>query len=792
MNVSESWLREFVDAGVSTRELAERLTMAGLEIDGVTPAAEPFTGVVIGHVTDCQPHPDADKLRVCQVDIGADEHQGIVCGAPNVRTGLKVAVATVGAKLPGGLKIRKAKLRGVVSMGMICSARELGMGDEHDGIMELPEDAPVATDLREWLDLDDQILELDLTPNRGDCLGMQGVAREVGVLVERPVGVVDTTAVAATHDATIEVATEAAKACPRFAGRIVKGVDPNAATPLWLRERLRRAGIRAISPVVDVTNYVMLETGQPMHGYDLAQLTPPVVARMAKPGEKLTLLDGKVVDLAEDVLVIADSSGPLGLAGIMGGEKSGVSDATTDIFFESAFFAPTSIAGRARRYGMHTDASHRFERGVDPAGQVAAIERATRLLMDIAGGEPGPVTVAEQADAIDVAAPITISRAQLDKRLGEHVDDGDVTGIFERLGFQVSFDNNIWTTVAPSHRFDMAAWEDLAEEVARVYGYNRITEQPERAAVSMPQVTESRVPVSRVQDLLVDRGFQEVITYSFVDPQLHEVICPRVTPLPLTNPISAELAVMRSSLWPGLISTLQHNLARQQERVLIFETGLVFDWNNDTLKQPQHVAFALAGARLPERWSHDKARTDFHDAAGHIEALLALRGARANVSFVPAEHEALHPGQSANIVVDDQVIGCVGVLHPARAKQLDLPADVVLAQLDIAQAFSAQVPLYEPVAKFPATRRDLSVLVPDAVNVAALSQAIRDAAGQALREVRVFDVYRGKGIDSGTKSVSFGLILQDSSRTLNDTEADAAVTAVMAKIKQDFDGTIRD
>jgi phenylalanyl-tRNA synthetase beta chain len=549
-----------------------------------------------------------------------------------------------------------------------------------------------------------------------------------------------------------------------------------------MRERLRRAGLRAISPVVDITNYVMLETGQPMHGYDLSQLAAPVVARMAKAGEKLTLLDGKIVDLSEDVLVIADQNGPLGLAGIMGGEKSGVSDSTTDVFFESAYFAPTAIAGRARRFGMHTDASHRFERGVDPAGQVAAIERATRLLVDIA----------EQPDRIDSGRTISITREQLDKRLGAHVSDAEVSDIFERLGFEVSFANDVWTTIAPSHRFDMAAWEDLAEEVARVYGYNRIAEQPEMAVVSMPQVTETRVPVRRVQDLLVDRGFQEVITYSFVDPALHDVVCPGVTPLPLTNPISAELAVMRSSLWPGLISTLQHNLARQQERVLIFETGLVFEWQDETLHQPQHVAFAIAGARLPERWSHDKTRVDFHDATGHIEALLALRGARTSVSFEPAQHDALHPGQSANIMLENRVVGCVGVLHPARAKQLDLPSDVVVAQLDIAQAFSAQVPLFESVPRFPATRRDLSVLVPDSVKVAELSQAVRAAAGPALREVRVFDVYRGKGIDSSAKSVSFGLILQDSSRTLNDTEADAAVTAVMAKIKQDFDGTIRD
>ncbi len=792
MHVSQSWLNEFVDAGADTATVAERLTMAGLEVGAIDPAAEPFSGVVVGHVTGCEPHPDADKLRVCQVDIGSGELQNIVCGAPNVRQGLKVAVATVGAKLPGGLKIRKAKLRGVVSFGMICSARELGLGDEHDGILELPEDAPVAEDIRVYLDLEDQILDLDLTPNRGECLGMQGVARQIGVLFDVPVTTIGADPATVECDDALQVHLDAPDACPRYVGRVVRGIDPQAKTPLWMRERLRRAGLRALSPVVDVTNYVLLETGQPMHGFDLRQLAPPIRVRMAEPGEKLTLLDSKEIVLDSDVLVIADEKGALALAGIMGGDKSGVAPDTTDVFFECAWFAPSFVSGRARRFGLHTDASHRYERGVDPTTQVSAIERATQLLQMIAGGQAGPLTVAQHACISAPRAAVTITRTELDSRLGVHVPTADVTGIFERLGFAVTTTDGQWQVVPPSHRFDIAGPEDLSEEVARVFGYSRIGEVPEMATLAMPAVTESRVSTARVQDVLVDRGFQEVITYSFVDPKIHEVVCPGVTPLPLKNPISAELAVMRSSLWPGLLGTLQHNLARQQERVRVFETGLVFDWRDGELTQPKHVAFALTGPRLPEHWDHTRDAVDVHDAAGHVEALLALRGAHVQVTFEPAEHAALHPGQSANVIVDGDVIGRMGALHPQRAAHLELPPNVLLAELDIARAFAATVPTFAPVGRFPSTRRDVSVVVDEAVSVHALSEAVRAVTGPQLRELRVFDVYRGKGIDSGRKSVSFGLILQDSSRTLNDGEADAVITAVMAKFKQDFDGTIRD
>ena len=792
MYVSTSWLKEFVEPGVDHDTLVHRLTMAGLEVGSRALAAEPFTGVVIGRVTECEQHPDADKLRVCQVDIGTETASGIVCGAPNVRAGLHVAVATVGARLPGGLKIRKAKLRGVVSLGMICSARELGMGDEHDGILELPDNAPVGTDLRSWLDLDDEILELELTPNRGDCLGMQGVAREVGALFDVPAGQLNVGEAPVSNEDTVAIELAAPEGCPRYVGRVVRAIDPAAKTPLWMCERLRRAGVRAISPVVDVTNYVLLETGQPLHGFDLSVLKPPIVVRWAGEGETLTLLDGRNVPLTPDVLVIADQSGPLALAGIMGGEGSGVGDQTVDVLFESAWFDPQAVAGRARRFGLHTDASHRYERGVDPTGQIRAIERATELLLAIAGGQAGPLCIAEEASALPPARNVSVTRAALDTRLGVTVSDDDVTGSLERLGFEVRHGQDEWHAGVPPHRFDVAVGEDLVEEVARVYGYERIEAAPEQATVIMPEVTETRVTMARVQDVLVDRGLQEVITYSFVDPQLHATVCPNDTPLALKNPISSDLAVMRASLWPGLLNTVRHNLARQQSSVHVFETGLVFDWRNDTLTQTRHVAFALVGDRYPERWSNARARVDLHDAMGHIEALLALRGARADFDVANAADPALHPGQSANIHIDGHSVGRVGVLHPARARELDVPQDVVLATLSFDAAFAAAVPQFEAVSRFPASRRDVSIVVDEAVSVDALSQAIRGAAGQTLRELRVFDVYRGKGIDSGRKSISFGLILQDSSRTLSDSEADAVIAAAVAQIKQDFDGTIRD
>ncbi|MCG2877033.1 phenylalanine--tRNA ligase subunit beta, partial [Obesumbacterium proteus] len=576
MKFSELWLREWVNPAISSEELSEQITMAGLEVDGVEPVAGEFNGVFVGEVVECGQHPNADKLRVTKVNVGGERLLDIVCGAPNCRKGLKVAVATIGAVLPGDFKIKAAKLRGEPSEGMLCSFSELGISEDHDGIIELPADAPIGTDIREYLKLNDNAIEISVTPNRADCLGIIGVARDVAVLNKLTLNVPAMDAVpAAIHD-TFPITVEATDACPRYLGRVVKGINVKAATPLWMREKLRRCGIRSIDPVVDVTNYVLLELGQPMHAFDLNRLEGGIVVRMAKEGEKLTLLDGNEATLAADTLVIADQQKALAMGGIFGGEHSGVNEETQDVLLECAYFNPLSITGRARRQGLHTDASHRYERGVDPALQAAAMERATRLLIDICGGQAGPVIDVTNEATLPKRATITLRREKLDRLIGHHVEDAQVTDILERLGCKVSFANDTWQAVAPSWRFDMEIEEDLVEEVARVYGYNNIPNVPVKADLIMTSHREANLPLKRVKTMLVDRGYQEAITYSFVDPKVQALLHPAEEALILPSPISVEMSAMRLSLWSGLLSAVVYNQNRQQSRVRLFETGLRF------------------------------------------------------------------------------------------------------------------------------------------------------------------------------------------------------------------------
>jgi len=570
MRFSEQWLREWVNPPVSSKELAEQLTMAGLEVDSVEPVAGVFDKVVIGQVRTLEPHPDADKLRVAQVDVGADELLQIVCGAPNVAPGIKVPTALVGARLPGDIKIKKAKLRGVASSGMLCSARELGLSEDHAGLMILPEDAPLGEDIRRYLQLDDVAIEVDLTPNRSDCLGIEGIAREVGVLNRCAVSPPDMPAVAAVHDPQFPVTISAPEACPRYLGRVVTGVDAKAATPLWMQERLRRSGLRTLGPVVDVTNYVMLELGQPMHGFDLAVLHQGIEVRVAQPGEKLILLDGREIELDSDTLVIADAGGPLALAGIMGGEHSGVSEATRDVFLECAFFAPTAIAGRARRYGMQTDSSYRFERGVDPELAARAMQRATALLLDITGGEAGPVTEVANPEHLPAPARIPLRQQRVSKLLGLELPAAEIEDILTRLGCGLARRGEDWEVTAPGYRFDMRIEADLIEDIGRIYGYNRLPTSEPVGRLQMIAAAEACRPVERFSTLLVDRNYQEAITYSFVDQALQAAIDPDGQPIALANPLSADLAVMRTSLWPGLLRAAEHNLNRQQNRVRLF------------------------------------------------------------------------------------------------------------------------------------------------------------------------------------------------------------------------------
>ncbi len=793
MKISEAWLKARVPLTHSADALAEQLTMAGLEVDAVEPIHAGFSDVVVAELVEVEPHPDADKLRVCRVDAGdGGELLQIVCGAPNARKGLKSALAKVGGRLPGGMKIKKAKLRGVASTGMLCSGRELELDGDAAGIIELPADAPVGMDVAELLGLSDHVIDVDLTPNRGDCFSVLGVARELAALNDTDTTPPETSPVRATVTDTFPVKLDAPDACPRFAGRVLRGIRPDARSPLWLVERLRRAGVRSIDPVVDVTNYVMLELGQPLHAYDLAKLDGHIAVRLAAPNEKLVLLDGREIALDPDMLVIADARGPVGLAGVMGGEGTGVTDATVDVFLEGAHFAPHAIAGRARRLGLHTDASVRFERGVDPQLPALAVEYAARLILDIAGGDAGPTEVTEAVKHLPAREPVSLRRARLARLLGVTLPDAEVQRIFMRLGMAVETIDEGWRVTPPSHRFDIAIEEDLVEEVARIHGYDAIPRTPEQATMRILAATETRLPLARVRHALVDRGWQEAITYSFVDDALQQRFLPGTEAIALSNPISSEMNVMRMSLWPGLSQAAADNVARQQGRVRLFECGHCFERTADGVCEPGRVAGIALGNARPEQWDLPDRAVDFYDAKADVEALLALGGPGREARFVADSHPALHPGQSARVECDGAAVGWLGTLHPELARWLDLSGAPVVFELDLAAVQQAVVPWQQPVSRFPAVRRDLAVLVAEDMPVDAVVSCAREAAGTLLHALRVFDVYRGPKLESGSKSIALGLILQASSRTLTDADVEQCTDAVVAALQQTLGARIRD
>ena len=795
MKFSEQWLREWVQPAVSTDELAAQITMAGLEVDGVEAVAGQFSGVVVGQVISREQHPDADKLSVCQVTDGSETFQ-VVCGAANVRAGLKIPFAKIGAELPGNFSIKKAKLRGVESFGMLCAEAELGLAETSDGLMELADDAPVGTDIRRYLNLDDQIIEVDLTPNRGDCLSIAGLAREVGVLNQASVQGPDIQpAMVSISDApAIEVL--APKACPRYLGRIVKGVNVKAPTPLWMVEKLRRSGIRSIDAVVDVTNYVLLELGQPMHAFDLSKVEGGIRVRMAEQGEQLTLLDGQEISLNADTLVIADHNKALAMAGIMGGEHSGVSDSTQDLLLEAAFFAQLAIAGRARHYGLHTDSSHRFERGVDYNLARTAMERATGLLLELCGGAAGPIVeVVSHAD-LPKAANIHLRKARISQMLGLELESPVVEDMLTRLGMQLTAIADGWQVQAPSYRFDMAIEADLIEELARIYGYNRLPVRTPAAATPLRKVAENRLSVQDVRRQLIARGYQEAITYSFVEPSLQKALDPDVQPLPLLNPISADMSVMRTDLWAGLVQAADYNLKRQQSRVRLFETGLRFVPSAHGLQQIPTLAFVATGSRLPQAWSDSEVAVDFFDIKGDLESLLARGGNRDSYRFVSVRHPALHPGQSAQIEklgADGQwhAIGLIGALHPTVQKQLGIRQPLYLVQADLNAVREIAVPRFHELSKFPEMRRDLALVVAQDVPVEQVLNGIRKAAGEFLIKLNLFDVYVGKGIDPDRKSLALGLTWQHPSRTLTDEEVNDSVSSVLAHLKESLGATLR-
>jgi len=765
--------------------------MAGLEVDAVDAVAGPCTGVVVGWVQSLAAHPGADKLRVCQVDAGTGGPLQIVCGAANVAAGMRVPVALVGAVLPGDLRIKKARLRGVESFGMICSAAELGLEEKSAGILALPPDAPVGIDVRTYLGLDDHAIEVDLTPDRGDCLALAGIAREVGVINRVSVTPVVIEPVVAQIADCCEVRLSVPQACPRYACRIIRSIDPDAHTPVWMRERLRRSGIRAINPVVDVTNYVMLELGQPMHGFDLALLAPPIEVRMARPGEQLTLLDGREIVLRGDTLVIADATGPLAMAGIMGGEHSGVGATTRDILLESAFFSPRAISGRPRAYGLTTDSSYRFERGVDPGLQVRALERATRLLLDLAGGKPGPVVDIAVAAHLPQPQAIPLRRTRIRRLLGVDIDDVEVCDILERLGMQIEPTAEGWRVTAPSARFDIGIEVDLIEEIGRIYGYTRIPTHHTAVDTALSPMPEARFDLDRGKDLLVDRGYQEVVTYSFVSPEIQALVDPSAATIALANPLSRELSVMRTSLWPGLLLAARYNQARQQSRVRIFESGLSFVQGANGLVQEPLLAGLATGDLLPEQWGAPTRAVDFFDAKSDLEALLALTDPT-SIGFVPAEHPALHPGQSARILRGAEPIGWLGLLHPELQRRLDFPADLVLFELHLQPLAEGRLPVFQPLSKFPSIRRDLALLVDRQVSSAQVVACIRAGGQEILQDISLFDVYTGDKIDSSRRSLALALILRDSSHTLTDAEIDVAVADILRNLSDGVGATLRE
>ena len=795
MKFSESWLREWVSPDIDTNTLCEQLSMAGLEVDGIEPVAGDFSGVVVGQVQECAQHPDADKLQVTKVDIGAGELLDIVCGAPNCRIGIKVAVAVVGAVLPGPFKIKKAKLRGQPSNGMLCSFSELGMGDNHAGIIELPADAPLGTDIRDYLQLDDAIIEIDLTPNRADCLSVKGIAREVGVLNQVDVNIIDSSACDITSSASRGIELRSPQACPRYLGRVIEQVDLSVPSPLWLQEKLRRSGVRSIDPIVDVTNYVLLEMGHPMHAFDNAKLAGDIVVRHAVEGEKLRLLDGNEVTLFENTLVIADQQKALAMAGVFGGLDSGVQTHTTAIFLESAFFSPDAILGKSRQYGLHTDASHRYERGVDPDLQEAAMHRATALLLDIVGGKAGPIVVAQSEQHLPVRNTVTLREKRLAKVLGADIESYRVSDILHRLGMQVTQIDEGWQVCAPSYRFDIAIEEDLIEEVARVYGYNNIVNAAPLARLNMSYQQENIVHINRFKSLLCAKGCQEAITYSFVDPKKQTLLFPDASTLSLEHPISADMSVMRVSLLPGLLQALSYNQKRQQHNLAMFESGLVFSADQHAengVKQVTTLALVMSGNTGHEHWSIPSKVRDFFDAKALVEEILAMSAGHIDAQFVSTHHSAFHPGQCASIIINGEVVGVVGAIHPQFEKPLGLNGRTFAFELTMSAIEQRKLPLAQGISKFPAIRRDLAITVLENVETGKLLKSIEKIGISELVGINLFDVYTGESINRGEKSLALSIWLQSVEKTLEDQEIQETVDKVVRHLRDNFSAALRD
>ena len=790
MLFSVNWLKKWVDIDLPVDELASRLTASGLEVDTVEPVAAPFSGVVVAEITACDQHPDADKLKVCAIDFGGPEPAQVVCGAPNARKGIRIPLATVGAVLGDDFKIRKARLRGVESFGMACSERELGLSSDHSGLMELPHDAPLGMDVREFLELNDHAIEVELTPNRADCLSIRGLAQDVSASCNVPLRVPEIEPVESTVTDSIEVKLGSPEDCPRYVGRIIRGIDPTAPTPLWMVEALRRSGIRSISATVDATNFVLMELGQPMHAFDLDSLQGDIDVRRGKPGETLVLLDGKEVDVDESLLAICDDAGPVALAGIMGGLDSGVTDDTENILLESAYFKPSTISGKARDMGLHTDASHRFERGVDPQGQVRAIERITALLLDIAGGEAGPLIHAHADGFIPVQNRVSLRHARLNRVLGVELDETVVSAILENLRMSPEFSDGTWKVTAPSDRFDIEIEEDLIEEVARIFGYDNIPPALPAGELDPGVISEGRVRLQDVQQAMCAAGYTEAINYSFTSRKLLGCFSMDKHVLPLANALSADLEVMRTALLPGLMEALSRNMRRQQERVRLFETGTVFE-QNGVLTESLHVAAVASGSFMPEQWGHPGRSIDFYDLKGDLESVFALRGESDEVEFRNASLPWLHPGQAATVSIGGVDIGWAGSVHPGILKQLELKGPVMAFELDFNILSEREIPCTKEISRFPSIRRDLAFLVPEKISFAEIRRNVIDLSGDLLVNLVLFDLYAGHNVEKGYKSLAIGLILQNVSCTLTDEVVDSLIQNVVRGLEQRLDAQLR-
>lgn len=789
MKFSENWLRQHVRIDADRERLAAALTAIGLEVEEVAELGGALDGVTVARIVECAKHPEADRLQVCQVDTGRERLQ-IVCGAPNARPGLVAPLATIGAQV-GALTIKAAKLRGVESHGMLCSAKELGLDEDASGLLELPDDAPIGTPLAEYLGLPDARFELKLTPNRADCFSVRGIAYDVAAALGAQVEPLDVAPVAARSSAALPVELHAGADAPRYCGRVIEGVDAAVPTPVWMAERLRRAGVRPVSFLVDVTQYVMLELGQPMHAFDRDALRGPVGVRRARDGETLTLLDGREVALDGEFLVITDAERAVALAGVMGGFDTRVTEATRNVFLESAHFAPSAIIGRARRLGMHTDASHRFERGVDPELPRLALEYATRLILDHAGGTPGPVVETALPEHLPRRACVRLRRARLARVLGLTIGDGEVERILRALGFEVSADAEGWAVRAPTRRFDVAIEEDLIEEIARIHGYDAVPATLPQGTVPLRVASETRVDEDELRRHLAARDFLEAVNFAFVDAALLEAWDASAQAVPLANPLSAELAVMRTRLLPGLVAALARNVARQQTRVRLFELGRVFAAGADgeAPRETPRVAAVACGEAEAEQWGLPARAVGFHDLKGDLDSLAALCGA--TLEYRPAAPAWAHPGRAAEVLREGRAIGFIAELHPRLLRRLDLDHAVVAFELDLEPLLSRPLPRARAGSKYPSVRRDLAFVVAETVPWSALEATIRAAAGPSLRDLVLFDRYQGKGVETGFRSLATGLILQEESRTLTDRDVDTAVAAVMSALEREHGARIR-